>query len=427
MEQGRPEEFIWCLVLVLMASFLLRLLLVNASRAHARSTRGAVLVGLWVRWLTGVLIYYLAPAGAFAEDPQGYALSGKMLADHWRGLGGIAPGLQMKAGFFYAELNGAVFTAGGFAPLLMVTLNCIVGALTVWLAYRVAAELVGRDAAVRAAWLTALFPSLILWSSMNLRDVWVLLAFLSFAFAIVSFGQRRWDTAVLAAVIGTGDIYLFRPYLVPLVAAGLLAGAMLSSARRPSTTLIMGALLGVGVLALAAYLPAKLLPNIGVDSTLQQISAMRRNLGTGGSAYLQQVRFHSARDVLGFLPIGMAYFMLSPFPWLVSGFRQLITLPEMLVWYWLIPRVIRGIRVAFRRSPSETLTLLSLVVCLAIPYSIVSANMGTAYRHRAQVLVFLLIFAAAGLARTTAREDDSVVTEKFVPARLEAQPKRAAS
>jgi len=168
---------------------------------------------------------------------------------------------------------------------------------------------------------------------------------------------------------------------------------------------ILGAALAVGLVILSGYLPRDALRASALDSTLRELSLRRHNLGSGSSSYMQDVEFHSAADVISFLPIGTIYFLLGPFPWAARGLRQLITVPEMLLWYWLLPKVVWGVRSTFRRSPSETLALLSLVVSFTLPYIVVSSNLGTAYRHRAQVLVFLLIFAAAGLNRRRAMVD----------------------
>jgi hypothetical protein len=427
MEQANNGELIGSLLLVVIAAVHLRLLPTGTGGPDAGRLRKILLAALLTRWVVGVLIYYFAPYGVFAEDNWSYAHYGQKLADYWQGSGSVPSLLQghtdLKLSYYY--LNAAIFTLVGSAPLVMVTLSCLVGTLTTWLAYRVAAELVEGEAAYRAAWLAALFPSLVLWSSMNLRDVWVLFSFLWVAFAVLKLCHRRWITALLAGSAGFGGIYLLRPYLLPLILTGLLAGSLLSSMRQVKTAVILVVALAVGLVILSSYLPHEALKTTTIDGTLRELSLRRRNLGSGGSSYMREVEFHSAADVISFLPIGTVYFLLGPFPWAAKGFRQLIALPEMLLWYWLLPKVLQGVRAAFRRSPSETLALLSLVVCFTLPYILVSSNLGTAYRHRAQVLVFLLIFAAVGLRgrRRTASWGHPIPTpDTSLPTASAAQP-----
>ena len=37
------------------------------------------------------------------------------------------------------------------------------------------------------------------------------------------------------------------------------------------------------------------------------------------------------------MPVGFAYLMFAPFPWQATNFRQAITMPEVLIWWAMIP------------------------------------------------------------------------------------------
>ena len=66
-----------------------------------------------------------------------------------------------------------MFGASSIVPKL---LNALVGALSVPLTYDVALAISGvRRSRIRAATWAATFPSLVLWSSHNIRDVWIVL------------------------------------------------------------------------------------------------------------------------------------------------------------------------------------------------------------------------------------------------------------
>jgi hypothetical protein len=65
-----------------------------------------------------------------------------------------------------------------------------------------------------------------------------------------------------------------------------------------------------------------------------------------------------AAKALVFLPKGVAFFLLAPFPWAVAGLRQIFTLPEMLFFYSLVPAIVRGIRRLIRARPPDSLMVL---------------------------------------------------------------------
>jgi hypothetical protein len=88
--------------------------------------------------------------------------------------------------------------------------------------------------------------------------------------------------------------------------------------------------------------------------------------------------------------------MFAPFPWQVSNFRQSITLPEVLLWWALIPLAISGLWYTVKHRLRKAFPILIFGVMLTLAYSIFQGNVGTAYRQRTQIQVFMFIFIAVG-------------------------------
>lgn len=106
------------------------------------------------------------------------------------------------------------------------------------------------------------------------------------------------------------------------------------------------------------------------------------------------------------LPIGLAYLLLAPFPWQVSNFRQAITVPEVLVWWSLLPFAVAGIAYAIRHRLRSAFPVLLFTLLLTLAYSIFQGNVGTAHRQRTQIQVFLFIFIAVGWTIYQERRND---------------------
>jgi hypothetical protein len=100
------------------------------------------------------------------------------------------------------------------------------------------------------------------------------------------------------------------------------------------------------------------------------------------------------------LLIGSAYALLSPFPWQFNGgsWRFLLTAPDMLIW-WVIffAAVVPGVWRALRTRLLDVAPLVVFLLMIGGLYSLMFANVGIAYRQRAQLLPVLLLVAAAGL------------------------------
>ncbi|HEX8184623.1 MAG TPA: hypothetical protein VF747_07720, partial [Blastocatellia bacterium] len=104
------------------------------------------------------------------------------------------------------------------------------------------------------------------------------------------------------------------------------------------------------------------------------------------------------------LPIGVLYVLFAPFPWMINNLRQLITLPELIIWWALVPMMMRGYWHAIRHRLRESFVICVFILSLTLAYALYQSNAGTAYRHRAQLYVFFFIFIAIGLdLRRTAR------------------------
>src|SRR5262249_5230554 len=116
-----------------------------------------------------------------------------------------------------------------------------------------------------------------------------------------------------------------------------------------------------------------------------------------GSAFGQGADVSTPAGAISFIPIGLTYFLLAPFPWSVTSMLQAVTLPESIVWYVLFVCVLRGAWLALRYDVRAYTVLVAVLGTVTFSYALVEGNVGTAYRHRAQVLPLFFVLAAVGL------------------------------
>jgi hypothetical protein len=133
--------------------------------------------------------------------------------------------------------------------------------------------------------------------------------------------------------------------------------------------------------------------------SLEALSEARQGLAAGGSAFHKNVDVSTPEAVLAFLPTALVYFFFSPFPWQITTVLKTMSLPEMLIVYWLTLPTVRGLWSAIRERMRECLVLLLTMGFLTLAYAVGEGNVGTLYRHRAQTVPFYLIFAALGIEK----------------------------
>ena len=104
-----------------------------------------------------------------------------------------------------------------------------------------------------------------------------------------------------------------------------------------------------------------------------------------------------------FLIRGIISFVSEPLPWHMASRRELVFLPELVLWYGLLALVPFGVWVGFRTSPLVT----SLLLCFALPtaaaVALTTGNVGTLIRLRGLVMPYLLWLSALALCELIGR------------------------
>jgi 4-amino-4-deoxy-L-arabinose transferase-like glycosyltransferase len=360
--------------------------------------RRLILAGFALRVVLVLALEWTGFSRNLAPDEETYALEGWQLALWWSGETFVRPwrlSADQPMGYFY--LNGAFFWLFGQTQIPLKILNALVGAYSCRYLFLLARDLYGGAVARRAALLFEFFPSLVLWSTVNIRDVWVLLfiLFISYKSHQVVRGYSHLALAQVLAVI-----YLlshFRDYLFFVVALPPVVSLLLGSRRQHFLRNVL--LAGLASLFLLVLVQQGGAVRAGTASrmSLEAISEVRRDMATGGSAFHGQVDVSSPAKALAFLPLGVAYFLFSPFPWQITSTLKLFSVPEMLLFYGLTPAMVRGVAYLVRARLRDNLQVLLLTGLLTVSYALGEGNVGTLYRHRAQALGFLICFAALGV------------------------------
>jgi hypothetical protein len=105
--------------------------------------------------------------------------------------------------------------------------------------------------------------------------------------------------------------------------------------------------------------------------------------------------------------MGLLYLLFAPFPWQLGSLRQSITIPEMIIWWASFPMLVLGLWFSIRYRLRQISPILIFTTMLSLAYSVFQGNVGTAYRQRAQLLVFYFIFVAVGYVLMQERREES--------------------
>ena len=154
------------------------------------------LAALALRLLLVLVVQFRVSPYFFAPDAETYERIGREIGSYWAGES-LAP-RAIREGWRpgYYHLNAVFYAAFGDSRLALVVLNMFAGVWTALITFYLTREFLPVASAKAAAILTGVFPSLVLWSVLNIRDALAALC----TVALQGLGREaleRWERAGL--------------------------------------------------------------------------------------------------------------------------------------------------------------------------------------------------------------------------------------
>lgn len=379
------------------------------------------LAALLARMALGLFIQVFDLREFFGGDAITYSTRGWEIVEYWRGAthvvdAGTARVMNVAGpgwGMFY--LVAILYYVFGKSIFLAQSFCAVVGASTAPMVYILARKLFSNNRVARvSALLIALFPSFVIWSAQLLKDG-LIVFLLVLAIAMVLELNEEFNLLALAIlIVSLAGIISLRFYIFYLVAAAVVGSFVVGVSRSNQSIIrrvLVIALLGVGLSYFGVSQTAT--KDVQIYGDLRRVQQSRLDLAkSAGSGFNEDADVSTTRGAISAIPLGLAYLMLAPFPWEMTNFRQLITLPEVLLWWAMIPLMIYGIWYAIRNKFRHALPILLFSGMLTLAYSIFQGNVGTAYRQRTQIQVFLFIFIAVGWTIWREKREDRELIRK---------------
>lgn len=363
------------------------------------------LVGLALRLSFGLLVHIFDLREFFGGDALQYDANGIHLVDIWLGhasqadLQAIAYDPAGGTGWGMNYFTGAIYLVFGRNILAAQSFCAVAGAATAPMVFFCAGKIFNNLRVAKFAAISiAVFPSFVIWSSQLLKDG-LIIFLLVLAMTMVLELQKKFNyTALSLLIVSLLGIFSLRFYIFYMVLVAVVGSFLIGTStsnksmfRRIAVIVLMGgSLLYLGVRQKADIELSKF-------ANLERIQISRSHLvRSSESGFGQDVDVSTTEGALSALPTGFAYLMFAPFPWQASNLRQAITIPEVLLWWAMFPFLIAGLVYSVRNRLRNAFPILIFSLLLTLSYSLLQGNVGTAYRQRTQIQVFLFIFVGVG-------------------------------
>jgi hypothetical protein len=300
-------------------------------------------------------------------------------------------------------------------PLLLVLYSAVTAWVPVYI-YRITREVGAPAAAARGAgWLVALSPAFVFWSGSLYKEGLVMLALGAGVYHALCL-QSRWRGRSLAIVTAAMfALFALRFYLAIMMGVVIVLGLLWGrrdrkvGLRQPHALMpplirqafiaaaFVGLMITLGFTENAERRLAESPEGTVVELDLSRLNVDRQWSATSAySGYLTEADISTPTGAVRYFPVGLVYFLAVPFPWQFGSLRQNLVIPETAFWLLLYPLVGIGVVRALRVNQAGTMVLLAATGGMCVIYTLVSGNVGLAYRMRSQVWLLWAPLAAWG-------------------------------
>lgn len=339
---------------------------------------------------------------SFPDETRVYDLFSWRQTQTWRGNDDFQirdfENISNSRDYFY--FIAIVYYVFGHSIIIAKMFNVFFSVLGALLLYIITQEIFNKKSISIIALILVLFsPSITFWTSPLLRESFNLFFItLSFFFAVKLIKTLKlryflylllpcsiiWNTRFYIAIITIFTILCY-------ITANIIFKKKISKSVIPFIFLIFIIFINMGLVQDFDSI-------YKLDLDFKKLDWQRKHTVYGNYAFLEGEDISTFRNALVFLPKGLQYFFFSPFLRDLKSNKELLALPDTLMWYCLLPFVIYGLFIGCVKKKSIDAFFLAVYCILVILlYSLIDGNVWLLHRHKIQATQFLLIFGAAGL------------------------------
>jgi hypothetical protein len=257
--------------------------------------------------------------------------------------------------------------------------------------------------AIAAGLVVAVLPSMVLWSSLTLKDafVWCTVAAIGLAVCELTGSTRRFVVVAAGTVVLLFLLAHLRDHSVVVACWALAASLAIGPGADRLRRAIFGA---VVLLALPVYLGYGIAGIPYVRDANRTVEERREGNAEGAATALTCDRGRSGfSGKVEHLPCGFPAVVLRPYPWETAGSTSVrLARVEAILWYPLLAAALYGVTRSWpvRRSLAFPVVNGAAIVLV---YALNEGNLGTAFRHRAEAIWAVALCAALGLEKLSDR------------------------
>ena len=293
---------------------------------------------------------------------------------------------------------------GERSVMLTQSVSLFFGIGTIFLGWLLANKIWDEKIALKVGWCIALFPSLILYSCLTLREIYISFFLLVALFGAVSWSKDNNIKSIVIAFIGFTAVTFFHSAMIVggITFFSLVLFENLKKSFRALYNLrinIISIIILISFIILFIFYNAGLI-NLDLDYFNKKIDVEKiireiHNRQGGDGAYPEWTKPDTAFELFYKAPLRIIYFLFSPFPWDVSKFSHIIGLFDSIFYIWLFCLIIFNLKEIFLNP--QIRIIFYILMSFLLVFGIVIGNFGTSIRHKTKFVVAIILLAGPKL------------------------------
>jgi 4-amino-4-deoxy-L-arabinose transferase-like glycosyltransferase len=316
---------------------------------------------------------------------------------------------------FISWLIAIPYSLFGRSILLAKSITLFFGMGSVFLGWLLAKKIWNNNIANKVGWAIALFPSLILYSVLVLREAYIAFFLLLALYGIAGWIKNDEYKSIVLALIGfTGATFFHGALMVGGLVFLIIVGVvklkqflkLLTNLKINIESIILIILISI---FLQNYLSNKInvpyLGNFAASTNIERIFSKTQGATRGVASWPEWTKISSPIEFLYKAPVRSIYIVLAPFPWDVKKTKHLIGMLDAFLYAYLTFLILFNIKFIWK-DPFLRIVLIILLTYLLV-FGIGVGNFGTGVRHRSKFVIMFILLAAPILRSFTLYKKNS--------------------
>ena len=357
-------------------------------------------IALIVRFLLIIFGHYVAPLPDSTADAISFEGRARHLGQ--QGFLYVMSSYEGAHPRFISWVIAVPYSLFGRSILMAQSISLLFGIGSVFIGWRLASNLWNNNVARKVAWIIALFPSLVLYSVLILRETYMVFFLLIALYGITLWVKTDSFKSIALTMFGfTGATFFHGAMIVGGIIFATIVGGIslirfLKSLKNYYLNYKSLFLILIYLASLGLYLTNKIrVPYLGTFESSTDMSNLQKRTDVstrGTAAWPEWTTINSPVEMIYKAPVRSIYLAFAPFPWDISRTRHLIGMFDGFLYMYLSFLILINIKFILK-DPILRVFLIILVAYIFV-FGIGVGNFGTGIRHRSKFVVIFILLAA---------------------------------